>query len=133
MDVADLAALRQRYPDVHFLGRKTGEELAAVYASADVFVFPSRTDTFGNVMLEALASGVPVAAFPVTAPRDVLGEAGALSEDLREAALAALEIPKDAALARAATYSWRACAREFLGNLARVPRGAFAARRLSLR
>jgi len=132
-DGPDLAALRQRYPDVHFLGRKTGEDLAAVYASADVFVFPSRTDTFGNVMLEALASGVPVAAFPVTAPRDVLGEAGALSEDLREAALAALDIPKDVALARAATYSWRACAREFLGNLARVPRGAFAARRLSLR
>lgn len=132
-DGPDLAMLRQRYPDVHFLGRKTGEELASVYASADVFVFPSRTDTFGNVMLEALASGVPVAAFPVTAPRDVLGDAGALSEDLREAALAALDIPKDVALSRAATYSWRACALEFLGNLARVPRGSFAARRLSLR
>lgn len=132
-DGPDLAMLRQRYPDVHFLGRKTGEDLASIYASADVFVFPSRTDTFGNVMLEALASGVPVAAFPVTAPRDVLGEAGALSEDLREAALAALEIPKETALARAATYSWRACALEFLGNLTRVPRDAFAARRLSLR
>ncbi|MCJ8054230.1 glycosyltransferase family 1 protein [Shinella curvata] len=132
-DGPDLAMLRQRYPDVHFLGRKTGEDLASIYASADVFVFPSRTDTFGNVMLEALASGVPVAAFPVTAPRDVLGDAGALSEDLREAALAALEIPKEVALGRAATYSWRACALEFLGNLTRVPRGAFAARRLSLR
>lgn len=132
-DGPDLAMLRQRYPDVHFLGRKTGEDLASIYASADVFVFPSRTDTFGNVMLEALASGVPVAAFPVTAPRDVLGEAGALSEDLREAAFAALDIPKEVALGRAATYSWRACALEFLGNLTRVPRGAFAARRLSLR
>jgi glycosyltransferase involved in cell wall biosynthesis len=132
-DGPDLAMLRQRYPDVHFLGRKTGEELASIYASADVFVFPSCTDTFGNVMLEALASGVPVAAFPVTAPRDVLGDAGALSEDLRAAALAALDIPKDVALTRAATYSWRACALEFLGNLARVPRGSFAARRLSLR
>ena len=132
-DGPDLAMLRQRYPDVHFLGRKTGEDLASIYASADVFVFPSRTDTFGNVMLEALASGVPVAAFPVAAPRDVLGEAGALSEDLREAALAALDIPKGVALGRAATYSWRACALEFLGNLTRVPRGAFAARRLSLR
>ena len=121
-DGPDLAALR-----------KTGEDLASIYASADVFVFPSRTDTFGNVMLEALASGVPVAAFPVTAPRDVLGEGGALSEDLRQAALAALEIPRDVARGRAMTYSWRACAREFLGNLARVPRGAFAARRLSLR
>lgn len=132
-DGPDLAMLRQRYPHVHFLGRKTGEDLASIYASADVFVFPSRTDTFGNVMLEALASGVPVAAFPVTAPRDVLGEAGALSEDLRQAALAALDIPKETALTRAATYSWRACALEFLGNLTRVPRGAFAARRLSLR
>ncbi len=132
-DGPDLAMLRQRYPEVHFLGRKTGEDLASIYASADVFVFPSRTDTFGNVMLEALASGVPVAAFPVTAPRDVLGDAGALSEDLREAALAALDIPKEIALGRAATYSWRACALEFLGNLTRVPRGAFAARRLSLR
>ena len=131
-DGPDLPALRQRYPDVHFLGRKTGEELAKIYASADVFVFPSRTDTFGNVMLEALASGVPVAAFPVTAPRDVLGEGGALSEDLREAALAALDIPKDVARSRAMTYSWRACALEFLGNLARVPRDAFAARRLRL-
>lgn len=132
-DGPDLAMLRQRYPDVHFLGRKTGEDLASIYASADVFVFPSRTDTFGNVMLEALASGVPVAAFPVTAPRDVLGDAGALSEDLREAALAALDISKEVALGRAATYSWRACALEFLGNLTRVPRDAFAARRLSLR
>ncbi|MBN9054323.1 MAG: glycosyltransferase family 1 protein, partial [Rhizobiales bacterium] len=76
---------------------------------------------------------VPVAAFPVTAPRDVLGEAGALSEDLRAAALAALDIPGDVARSRAMTYSWRACAREFLGNLARVPRDAFAARRLGLR
>lgn len=133
-DGPDLAALRQRYPDVHFLGRKLGEELAAVYASADVFVFPSRTDTFGNVILEALASGVPVAAFPVTAPRDILSEGGgALSDDLREAALAALDIPKDVARDRAMTYSWSACAREFLANLARVPRGTFTARRLSLR
>jgi glycosyltransferase involved in cell wall biosynthesis len=131
-DGPDLAMLRQRYPDVHFLGRKVGEELAAVYASADVFVFPSRTDTFGNVILEALASGVPVAAFPVTAPRDILGDGGgALSDDLREAALAALDIPRDLARSRAMSYSWRACAREFLGNLTRVPRGTFAARRLT--
>ncbi len=132
-DGPDLASLKQRYPDAHFLGRKTGEDLAAVYASADVFVFPSRTDTFGNVMLEALSSGVPVAAFPVTAPRDVLGDAGALSEDLREAALAALEISSETARARAMTYSWRASAREFLSNLTRVPRGTFAPRRLSMR
>lgn len=132
-DGPDLASLRQRYPDVHFLGRKTGEDLASVFASADVFVFPSRTDTFGNVMLEALASGLPVAAFPVTAPRDVLGEGGALSEDLREAALAALEIPSDVARSRAMTYSWRASAREFLSHLTRVPQGTFAPRRLGLR
>lgn len=132
-DGPDLAALRQRYPDVHFLGRKTGEELAGLYASADVFVFPSRTDTFGNVMLEALASGLPVAAFPVTAPRDVLGEGGALSQDLRAAALAALDIPKELARGQAMAYSWRACAREFLGNLTRVPCDTFEARRLGLR
>uniref|UniRef100_UPI0031200F54 glycosyltransferase family 4 protein n=1 Tax=Thauera sp. SDU_THAU2 TaxID=3136633 RepID=UPI0031200F54 len=117
-DGPDLPMLRKRYPDVHFLGRRTGEDLAAVYASADAFVFPSRTDTFGNVILEALASGLPVAAFPVTAPRDILSPGGgALAEDLRTAALAALDIPRDLARKRALTYSWSACAHEFLGNL----------------
>jgi len=80
-----------------FLGARQGEELAQIYAAADVFVFPSRTDTFGLVLLEALASGVPVAAFPAAAPRDVIGQntdqapVGALDEDLRLACLNALE------------------------------------------
>jgi glycosyltransferase involved in cell wall biosynthesis len=125
-DGPDLPMLRQRYPDVHFMGTKLGDELATIYASSDVFVFPSRTDTFGNVILEALASGLPVAAFPVTAPRDILGEGGgALSEDLQKAALAALDIPKDVALNRALAYSWNACAREFFANLIGVPAGTF--------
>lgn len=118
-DGPDLAHLRARYPDVHFLGTKQGEELAAVYASADVFVFPSRTDTFGNVILEALASGCPVAAFPVTGPLDILadGKGGVLHDDLRRAALAALEVPRDQARAKALTYDWHECARQFLHHL----------------
>ena len=88
------AALQRKYPHAVFLGALHGEALAETYAAADVFVFPSRTDTFGLVLLEALASGVPVAAFPVTGPRDVIGtrQVGVLSEDLRLACLAALEI-----------------------------------------
>ena len=98
--------LAKAYPDAVFVGAKQGEELAAIYASADVFVFPSRTDTFGLVLLEALASGVPVAAFPAAAPRDVIGDApvGTLDEDLRHACLDALELDRAAcrALRRAA-------------------------------
>ena len=84
-------------PDVHFLGVRKGEDLARVYASADVFVFPSRTDTFGMVLLEAMASGLPIAAFPVPGPLDVIGGSGAgvLDEDLRAACLGALEIPRE--------------------------------------
>ena len=87
------ASLAKAYPDAVFLGSRVGEALAEIYAAADVFVFPSRTDTFGLVLLEALASGVPVAAFPAAAPRDVIGEApvGRLDEDLRRACLEALE------------------------------------------
>ncbi len=115
-DGPDLARLQARYPDVRFLGTRRGTELAEIYASADVFAFPSRTDTFGNVILEALASGCPVAAFPVTGPRDILadGRGGVLSEDLRGAALAALDIPRAAARARAMDFTWEECARLFL-------------------
>ena len=83
--------------------------LARTYASADVFVFPSRTDTFGIVLIEALASGLPVAAFPVTGPLDVIGDsgAGALSEDLGAACLAALEIPREKARAHSLNFTWR--------------------------
>ncbi len=111
--------LARRYPDAKFLGPKTGEDLVRHYAAADVFVFPSKTDTFGLVMLEALACGVPVAAFPVQGPCDVIGGApvGALREDLGEACVRALEIPREACRSFALTRSWRACTEQFLANL----------------
>lgn len=114
-----LEELRRTYPDVKFLGPKTGEELAAHYAAADVFVFPSRTDTFGLVLLEALASGVPVAALPVPGPIDVIGghPCGVLDDDLQRAAIRALEIDPDACRRHAETFSWQACSRQFLRNL----------------
>lgn len=118
-DGPQLATLRARYPRAHFTGLLEQEALAGRLAGADVFVFPSRTDTFGLVQLEALASGVPVAAFPVTGPLDVLGGSGvgALDEDLRAACLAALAIPRAACRAFALTRSWEASAREFLAAL----------------
>lgn len=113
------AVLSDRYPEAHFLGIKTGEELAAIYASADVFVFPSVTDTFGIVLLEALASGLPIAAFPVMGPIDVIGESetGILDFDLRYAALTALTINRDACRTHALTYSWQASTGQFLDNI----------------
>jgi glycosyltransferase involved in cell wall biosynthesis len=116
------AALSAAFPDAHFAGALDGEALAEAYASADVFVFPSRTDTFGIVILEALASGLPVAAYPVTGPVDVLadGIAGALSDDLRAAALAALEIPKEAARVAALRRDWPEAARMFVENVREV-------------
>jgi glycosyltransferase involved in cell wall biosynthesis len=112
-------ALESRYGDAVFLGTKHGEELAAVYASADVFVFPSRTDTFGLVLLEALASGLPVAGFPVAATQDVVGSApiAVLDNDLRTACLGALTIPRHLCRQYAETVTWEASARSFLGNL----------------
>jgi len=114
-----LAAHKAKYPDVHFLGAREKEALAAEYASADVFVFPSLTDTFGVVLLEALASGVPVAAFPVPGPRDVIGKSnvGVLDHDLRRGALAALSIPRDLCRKYALQFSWHESARQFFGNV----------------
>jgi glycosyltransferase involved in cell wall biosynthesis len=114
-----LAALGKRYPDVAFLGTRTGIELAEIYASADVFVFPSRTDTFGIVLLEALASGLPVAAHNVTGPADIFadGVGGVLSDDLGQAAMAALDIDRDAARGKAASFSWAACAELFIQHV----------------
>ncbi|WP_119462164.1 glycosyltransferase family 4 protein [Rhodospirillaceae bacterium SYSU D60014] len=114
-----LGELRRRYPDVRFVGAKQGEELARHYAAADVFVFPSRTDTFGLVLLEALASGLPVAAYPVPGPLDVIGHSGVgcLDEDLAKAARSALTIDPEQCRAYALGYSWRACAQQFLDNL----------------
>lgn len=114
--------LEQRYPDVIFTGFKEGAELAALYASADVFVFPSRTDTFGLVLLEALACGLPVAAFPVQGPLDVIGDAdvGVLSDDLGAAARQALSLSRTACRAFALRHSWSAATDAFLGNLVRA-------------
>ncbi len=113
------AHLAERYPDAVFMGARTGEDLARIYASADVFVFPSLTDTYGIVLLEALASGLPVAAYPVTGPLDVLGgtDAGVLDADLRAAALAALAIQRGRARDLALRHSWSGCARLFLDQI----------------
>ncbi|MBR0696207.1 glycosyltransferase family 1 protein [Bradyrhizobium lablabi] len=127
------AALEHKYPEAVFLGARHGEELAEIYAAADVFVFPSRTDTFGLVLLEALASGVPVAAFPVTGPRDVIGTTpvGALDDDLRDACLKALKIPRTACVDFAALHTWQASARVFVDHATNVrpvpPEGEVAA------
>ncbi|MBZ9891094.1 glycosyltransferase family 1 protein [Mesorhizobium sp. M7A.F.Ca.US.006.04.2.1] len=115
----ELARLKAKYPQAHFLGHRPNDELAEIYASADVFVFPSRTDTFGNVIIEALASGTPVAAYPVTGPIDIVGDGfgGAVSNDLREASLAALNVDRAEARERAMRYSWKACAEMFLDTV----------------
>ena len=115
------AELEAKYQEAVFLGLRTGDELSAIYRSADVFVFPSRTDTFGNVMIEALASGVPVAAYPVTGPRDILTAAsGAMDDDLAVAVTRALELHRAAARAHALTFTWAACAEIFLDTLVPV-------------
>jgi glycosyltransferase involved in cell wall biosynthesis len=118
-----LAELKSRYPEVNYLGVLSQAELAKVYAAADVFVFPSRTDTFGLVLLEALACGLPVAAYPVTGPVDVLadGDAGAMNEDLREACLDALKIDRSHARAWAERFSWRAASEQFASHLKPLP------------
>ncbi|TCS62112.1 glycosyltransferase involved in cell wall biosynthesis [Varunaivibrio sulfuroxidans] len=118
-DGPQMAHLQKRHPEVRFVGMKSGEDLARHYAAADVFVFPSRTDTFGLVLLEALASGVPVAAYPVAGPLDVIGgtDAGVLDEDLRTAVLKALGIPAETCRALAGRYSWAACTEQFIANL----------------
>lgn len=109
-------SLERRFPDTVFTGSKFGAELARHYAAADVFVFPSLTDTFGNVLLESLACGTPVAAYPVPGPLDVVGgsNAGVLNDDLRVAALAALEVPRQNAANYAARFTWEECARIFI-------------------
>lgn len=110
--------LKRRYPAVTFTGPKFGTELAEHFASADVFVFPSRTDTFGNVMLEALASGVPVAAYPVTGPKDLLnGEVGVMDEDLATAAQKALTLDREKCRAFATQYSWENSTQQFITNV----------------
>ena len=122
-----LAELKSRYPQANYLGVLTQTELAKVYAAADVFVFPSRTDTFGLVLLEALACGTPVAAYPVTGPIDVLGDggAGAMHEDLREACLEALKIDRHDARAWAERFSWAAASAQFASHLKPLPHTSY--------
>lgn len=112
-------SLMQRYPGAHFVGPKSDTELVQHYAAADVLVFPSRTDTFGLVLLEALACGVPVAAYPVAGPLDVIGDTGvgALDEDLGAAVQRALLVPADACRSYALRYRWDESVRQFLANV----------------
>ena len=122
-DGPQLAHLSRKYPDVHFVGVKQGEDLAKHFAAADVFVFPSLTDTFGLVLLEALACGVPVAAYPVAGPLDVIGDApvGCLDADLATAVAKALQASPAACLAHAQRYSWDASVQQFLANIRPFP------------
>lgn len=114
-----LARLREAFPETHFLGRQTGAELAACYAGADVFVFPSRTDTFGLVMIEALACGTPVAAYPVTGPVDILTpETGAMDDNLDVAIARAMRLDREACLAHGRSFTWEESARQFVEALA---------------
>ena len=114
-----LNSLKRAYPQAHFLGVLSGEALASAYAASDVMVFPSLTDTFGNVLLEALASGLPVAAFPVTGPKDVITDprVGALDTNLAAAALAALRLPRGPAREFALRFTWEASAAAFRDNI----------------
>jgi glycosyltransferase involved in cell wall biosynthesis len=126
-DGPQLSNLSRKYPDVHFVGVKQGEDLARYFAAADVFVFPSLTDTFGLVLLEALACGVPVAAYPVAGPLDVIGNApvGCLHEDLGEAVTRALLASPAACRAHAERYSWDASVQQFLANIRPFPTDDF--------
>jgi glycosyltransferase involved in cell wall biosynthesis len=124
-----LERLQTRFPQVHFRGIVPRRELPAIYSMADVFVFPGRSETFGLVMLEAMACGTPVAAFPVAGPLDVLGDSdgGVLNEDLRVAALAALQVPRERARARALCFDWTRVCAEFVAFLAPLDRGRASA------
>lgn len=121
--------LRRRFPEAYFSGMKTGKELANHLAAADVLVFPSKTDTFGIVLLEAMACGVPVAAYPVTGPQQTVqnGVNGFLDDDLGLAALAALTIDSGACRNFAVGYSWQKCTEQFVQNLHRLDAPAVAA------
>jgi glycosyltransferase involved in cell wall biosynthesis len=131
------AVLERRYPKARFLGEKTGKDLTSHLAAADVFVFPSLTDTFGVVQLEALACGTPVAAFPVTGPLDVIADhpVGALDTDLRSACIRALGISRELCRSFALERSWENSARQFIGNLSalQASRSLRPARRVAAR
>jgi glycosyltransferase involved in cell wall biosynthesis len=118
--------LRQKFPQAVFLGARTHDELPGLYANADVFVFPSRTDTFGLVLIEALAAGLPVAAYRVAGPRDIIGEsaAGVLSEDLRQASLDALRLDRAACREHALTFTWDHSVEQFITNIRQAHGGS---------
>ena len=115
-------SLSTQYPEVKFEGYKHGDQLASYIAARDVFVFPSVTDTFGVVMLEAMACGLPVAAFPVTGPRDVVrnGQTGCLNEDLKTAAMDALKLNPQDCLRQAQEYTWKQATNQFIHHLTRI-------------
>lgn len=116
-----LSTLRQRYPDAHFIGSRFGDALAACYRAADVLVFPSKTDTFGLVMIEALACGTPVAAYPVPGPIDVLSSAsGVMDDDLTRAIAGALTLDRTRCAAEGGQHSWQSSAEQFLAALVPV-------------
>jgi glycosyltransferase involved in cell wall biosynthesis len=125
-DGPDRALLARRYPDARFLGYRFGADLVRCLSSADVFVFSSRTDTFGLVMLEAMACGTPVAAFPVAGPIDVVepGVTGMLDEDLGAAVLAALTLDRERCRRAAQRWTWERASADFLSHLARARDGA---------
>ena len=121
-----LESLRKKYPNVHFLGAKFGDDLATCYASADVFVFPSLTDTFGLVILEAMASGTPVAAYEATGPKDVIpgsnaGTINLIGSDLARGAKDCLSLDRATCRTYAEKYNWKAVAHAFLENLQPLP------------
>ena len=118
-DGPQLEQLQKTYPNVHFLGAKFEDELARYFADADVFVFPSKTDTFGLVIIEAMATGTPVAAYPVTGPIDIIPEskAGIVDEDLRAACLACLALKREDAISHAQNYSWDNVSQTFFDYL----------------
>jgi glycosyltransferase involved in cell wall biosynthesis len=122
----DRGMLERRFPNAVFLGAKTHAELGGIYANADVFVFPSRTDTFGLVLIEAMACGLPVAAFPVPGPLDVVGSSGAgvLDDDLRKAALGALTVDRSLCRSRAVQFDWQEATSQFAEGLVPMRRSA---------
>lgn len=115
--------LQKKYPNAKWFGWLTGDELAALYRTADVFVFPSRTDTFGLVMIEAMACGTPVAAYPVTGPIDVVksGESGYLNEDLKTAVMQCLKLDRNQVAEEAKKFSWINATKQFFAALRPIP------------
>ncbi len=114
----DLDKLKKEYPEAIFKGERTNGELASYFASSDVFVFPSKTDTFGIVIIEALKCGLPVAAYPVAGPKDIFNgtNIGSLNNDLKKAALEALKSDRSACIEHAKKYTWENCAKIFLNS-----------------